>query len=53
MDIVKDWEALVVDLKLRIQNGDESCRQLLIKAESALKAAREKQTSPERIRRGY
>jgi len=45
MDIVKDWETLVVDLKRRIQNGDESSRLLLIKAESALKAAREKKTS--------
>lgn len=52
MDIVKDWEALLVDLKRRIQNGDESCRPLLIKAESALKTARDKQTSPEPDRHG-
>jgi hypothetical protein len=52
MDIVKDWEALISDLKRRIQTGDESCRPLLHKAEAALKEVREKQTSPERNRDG-
>jgi hypothetical protein len=44
MDVVKDWEALVSDLRRRIQNGDESCRPLLAKAEAALKEAREKES---------
>lgn len=42
MNVVKDWEALVTDLRRRIQKGDESCRPLLTKAEAALKEAREK-----------
>lgn len=52
MNVVKDWEALVSDLRRRIQNGDESCRPLLAKAETALKEAREKESPQERDRHG-
>jgi hypothetical protein len=52
MNVLKDWEELVSDLKLRIQNGDESCRPLLAKAEAALNAAREKEAVPKRDRHG-
>ncbi|WP_158299600.1 hypothetical protein [Paenibacillus antri] len=52
MDVVKDWETLVSDLKQRIQSGDVSCRLLLDKAEADLKKAREKQVTLERDRHG-
>lgn len=44
MDVVKDCDALVSDLRRRIQNGDESCRPLLAKAEAAMKEVREKES---------
>lgn len=52
MYVVKHWEELVSDLKRRLQNGDESCRTLLIKAEAELEAAREKEGPLERDRHG-
>ncbi len=52
MNVVKDWEALVSDLRHRVQNGDESCHPLLAKAEAALKETREKESSLERDRHG-
>lgn len=42
INVVGHWEELVTDLRMRIQNGDESCRTLLIKTEAELYAAREK-----------
>lgn len=42
MNVVGHWEELVSDLRMRIQNGDESCRTLLVKTEAELNAVREK-----------
>jgi hypothetical protein len=47
MNVVKDWEKLVSDLKKRLQNGDASCQPLLEKAELDLKKAREKKALQE------
>lgn len=52
MNVKKDWEALVSDLKQRILNGDESCRPLLTKAEAELKAVLEMEISLGRDRHG-
>lgn len=50
MNVVKDWEELVSDLRRKMQNGDESCRALLTKAETALLAARGKKAARDRGR---
>lgn len=53
MDVVMDWEELISDLRRRFQNGDESCRLLLVKAEFELKAARDKKQLSERDQHGH
>jgi len=45
MNVVKDWEALITDLRHQLQNGEETCRPLLEKAEHELKQWHEKRAA--------
>lgn len=42
MNVLKDWEALVSDLRQRVQSGEEACRPLLERAELELGQSRDK-----------